>query len=345
MTATYKAVAWNRSKAIYDAVLIGCVALYLAVFIAVGMLTHRADHAISAPLLVIRALGSCAFIMLAFAISIGPLNRLSKMFAPLLYNRRHLGVATFLVAFAHAALVVQYFGAFGDRNPIVAVLAGDLGDGSLSDYPFEILGFFALLILFVMAATSHDFWLKNLTPSLWKSLHMLVYVAFGLLIAHVALGAVQTERNPVYAIVLGAGALTVIALHLTTGVREWRRDAHAMAVSPDDSWIDVAASDDVREGVGKVIYLAGRERVALFRHQGAITAMTNVCPHQGGPLGEGQIVDGCVTCPWHGHQFDPTTGRAPAPYTDAVTMLRVRTDQGRILINPTPNAPNKRDKQ
>jgi nitrite reductase (NADH) small subunit len=38
--------------------------------------------------------------------------------------------------------------------------------------------------------------------------------------------------------------------------------------------------------------------------------MDNVCPHRGGPLGAGVIDDGKLICPWHGWQFDPTTGKS-----------------------------------
>ena len=61
----------------------------------------------------------------------------------------------------------------------------------LSTFPFELLGVLALIICSLMAATSHDFWLATLTAPVWKALHMLVYVAYGLLVAHVALGSLQ----------------------------------------------------------------------------------------------------------------------------------------------------------
>src|SRR5438477_559630 len=80
--------------------------------------------------------------------------------------------------------------------------------------PFQALGFFALVILFLMAATSHDFWLHNLSAPTWKRLHMMVYVAYALLVAHVALGALQSETSPLLAMVLGIGMATVLALHL-----------------------------------------------------------------------------------------------------------------------------------
>src|SRR6185369_12850862 len=90
---------------------------------------------------------------------------------------------------------------------------------SLSQFPFETFGFAALVILFVMAATSHDFWLRNLTAPTWKRLHMLVYLAYALLVAHVALGALQSERNPVNVVVLAAGVFIVCGLHLAAAIK------------------------------------------------------------------------------------------------------------------------------
>lgn len=70
----------------------------------------------------------------------------------------------------------------------------------------------------------------------------------------------------------------------------------------------IAAVTDVPEGTGKELIAGGRV-VALYHVGGAFFALDGVCPHAGGPLGEGSL-DGCVvTCPWHGWQFDVTTGR------------------------------------
>jgi hypothetical protein len=66
------------------------------------------------------------------------------------------------------------------------------------------------MILSLMAATSHDFWLRNLTPPVWKTLHMLVYVAYALLVAHVTLGLLQSETSPMLGVGTGFGLLTVI---------------------------------------------------------------------------------------------------------------------------------------
>lgn len=71
----------------------------------------------------------------------------------------------------------------------------------------------------------------------------------------------------------------------------------------------LANVDDVPENKGIVV--AGPEglEIALFKINGEIFALDNRCPHMGGPLGEGEIEDCTLTCPWHGWQFDPKTGK------------------------------------
>ena len=95
---------------------------------------------------------------------IGPLCRLDRRFLPLLYNRRHLGVVTFLVAGVHGVFSIIQFHALGNVNPLVSLFSSEREYGRFSQFPFQPLGFAALLILFLMAATSHDFWLKKPKP-------------------------------------------------------------------------------------------------------------------------------------------------------------------------------------
>ncbi len=73
-------------------------------------------------------------------------------------------------------------------------------------------------------------------------------------------------------------------------------------------WVRVASIEDIPEGTGKEL-VAGDRIVAVFHAGGAFSALDGICPHSGGPLGKGRV-EGCiVTCPWHGWQFDVTTGR------------------------------------
>ena len=341
MSVGYVAVQWNRHKKIYDLVLAGGVFAYVGAFVAIGKWAFRPPGEISDPILVMRALGTCAFLMLHVVLCIGPLARLDRRFLPLLYNRRHLGVATFLVGLLHGLLAAGFYHGFGRINPILSLLASNSNFGSLTAFPFQVLGLIGLGILFVMAATSHDFWLKNLTPGAWKRLHMLVYLAYVLLVMHVALGAVYAQRSPALAIALAAGVCTVVSLHIVTGRREFRRDRTGNAPSDtvDPRWVDVGSVEDIADARAKTVCLAGRERIAVFRYGGQISAITNVCAHQGGPLGEGRIVDGCVTCPWHGWQYRPQDGQSPPPFTEKIATYRVRVEGLRILVDPTPLPP------
>ena len=336
MSAGYTSVQWTPYKKRDDLVLVALILVYLALFVIVGKLRWRGNQLISDEILVLRALGTCAFVMLNVTLCLGPLARLDRRFLPLLYNRRHLGVATFLLGAMHGLLSLGFYHGFGVISPVASLLTSNTQYRSISAFPFEILGAIALLILFLMAATSHDFWLRNLTPATWKWLHMLVYFAWALLVLHVALGALRAERSIVYRAMLIGAAVVVAGLHLVTGRREARRDE---GPESDESWIDVGAVESVKEGRGRAVRVPGRERVAIFKHEGRLSAVSNVCAHQGGPLGEGRIIGGCITCPWHGFQYRPTDGCAPPPFTERIETFRLRVEDGRVFLDPTPLLP------
>jgi nitrite reductase/ring-hydroxylating ferredoxin subunit len=239
-------------------------------------------------------------------------------------------------------LATGYYHGFGRLNPLVSLLSTNTNYGSLTAFPFEILGVAALLILFLMAATSHDFWLKNLSPSVWKALHMLVYPAYGLLVLHVILGALHSESNLLYVLVVGIGLTAVVGLHLAAGWRERLRDRQQPGPKQTlngGCWIDVGSVDEIAENQAKVVCLHGRERVAVFRYGRRISAVTNVCAHQRGPLGEGKIIDGCITCPWHGWEYRPENGQSPPPFQERIATFRVHVKDRRIFLDPRPLPP------
>jgi sulfoxide reductase heme-binding subunit YedZ len=337
MSHQYQAIGWNRQKRVYDVVVLSGVILYIALFIGFGALLF--PYA-TAETLIIRAAGSAAFLLLHGVLCIGPLCRLDSRFLPLLYNRRHLGVVTFLLAAVHGIFAIIQFHSLGNKDPLISLLTSNQNFGRLPDFPFQQLGFLALLILFVMAATSHDFWLRNLTPPIWKALHMSVYVAYALLIGHVTLGLLQSETSPVLAIATGAGFVTVLSLHLAAGSREHVVDLRKL--NPvGKGFVDACSVESIPEKCAAVVSVSG-ERVAIFKFDGKISAISNVCRHQNGPLGEGKIIDGCVTCPWHGYQYLPETGASPPPFTEKVSTFHTQIVNGRVWIHPKPNPPGTR---
>lgn len=337
MTNAYRAVQWNRHKRIYDLCIAGFIVAFVVGFVALGRLFYPPPSDIAPPVLLIRALGVCAIVMLHIILLIGPLSRLTTLVNPLLYNRRHLGVSFFIVASLHALLVILFYGGFGERNPFMAVIAPG---GSI---PFEFFGFMALLIFAVLAATSHDFWLANLGHRFWKTLHMGIYFAYALVIAHVVFGVLRSEPNIIPLILLTVGGLSVAGLHIYTGVREVQRDHRSHTVGTeiidDVHWVDVCSVDDIKPDRAFIAQIDQHERIAVFRNGDTVSAITNVCAHQGGPLGEGKIVNGCVTCPWHGYQYKPDCGQSPPPYTEKIATYEIRVEGRRVLIKPEPNAP------
>ncbi len=94
-------------------------------------------------------------------------------------------------------------------------------------------------------------------------------------------------------------------------------------------WIQVGEVSAVEPGKSKVVKLLG-ENVALFNVYGKFYAISNTCPHQGGPLGEGTLDREVVTCPWHGWQYNVKTG-CPA-VTPTVRTYQVSTDGNAIQV-------------
>ena len=72
--------------------------------------------------------------------------------------------------------------------------------------------------------------------------------------------------------------------------------------------VRVASISEIPPGKGKELVAGGRV-VAVYNVDGQFHALDGVCPHAGGPLGKGALVGSTVTCPWHGWQFDVTTGQ------------------------------------
>jgi pyruvate oxidase len=72
-------------------------------------------------------------------------------------------------------------------------------------------------------------------------------------------------------------------------------------------WTLAAAPNEIPEGGLKNCHVNGRS-VVLSLCGGRYGAIDSRCPHMGGPLGEGEILDGLLVCPWHGREYDPVSG-------------------------------------
>lgn len=331
MSASYVAVGWNRQKKIYDGLIAGFCISYLTLFV---LLTLLFNSNVTFETLLIRSTSTLAVLLLHIILAIGPLCRLNKKFLPLLYNRRHLGVTMFFLAAIHGIFSIMQFHALGNINPLVSLFVSNTNYGSLAAFPFQALGFLALIIFFVMAATSHDFWLHNLSPRIWKTIHMFVYLAYGLVVMHVMLGVIQYEKNPALVIIILTGAATLVTLHLSAAFKERKIDTMQFAAK-QEGFVMVCPVQEIENTRAK-IFCVDKERIAVYRHEDRIFAIHNVCKHQGGPLGEGKILDGCITCPWHGYQYLPHNGQSPPPFKEKVSTYAVKIIDGKVWLNPEP---------
>ncbi|HET8616580.1 MAG TPA: Rieske 2Fe-2S domain-containing protein [Actinomycetales bacterium] len=90
-------------------------------------------------------------------------------------------------------------------------------------------------------------------------------------------------------------------------------------------WTDAMADADLQAHAPAVARV-GRNDVLLVRHGDTISALADRCTHRGGPLHEGELVDGCIQCPWHGSRFvltDGATARGPASRPQPAYETRV----------------------
>jgi nitrite reductase/ring-hydroxylating ferredoxin subunit len=95
--------------------------------------------------------------------------------------------------------------------------------------------------------------------------------------------------------------------------------------------VRLCATEDVPPGTGREFTVAGRI-VALFNVEGTFYAMDGICPHAGGPLGEGELNGSVVTCPWHGWQFDVTTGQHCLTANIVHGTYAVSVENGEVFV-------------
>ena len=119
-----------------------------------------------------------------------------------------------------------------------------------------------------------------------------------------------------------------------------------MADQPTDqaSWIDVGAVEELKQRPLQQIQ-AGRTKLALSYVDGAFAAISGVCNHVGGPLGEGRLDGAYVVCPWHNWKFHHATGQGePGFEQDQVPRYAVREEAGRLFVDLASATPRRKAK-
>jgi nitrite reductase (NADH) small subunit len=99
-----------------------------------------------------------------------------------------------------------------------------------------------------------------------------------------------------------------------------------------NQWIPIARVAECPPGTAIERIVAGRV-VALFNVEGMFYALDGICPHQGGPLGKGQLTGAILTCPWHGWQFDVRSGRHQLSASCVQECFAVRVEREQVLVD------------
>ncbi|WP_320670521.1 Rieske (2Fe-2S) protein [Patulibacter defluvii] len=109
------------------------------------------------------------------------------------------------------------------------------------------------------------------------------------------------------------------------------RPADADRVLLDAGFLPVGAAADVPLLEGRRATVDGH-RIAVFRLPAGFAAIDAACPHRGGPLHDGLVADGCVTCPLHGWRIDLASGAIAGQPREAVAVHEVTERDGLLYV-------------
>lgn len=99
-----------------------------------------------------------------------------------------------------------------------------------------------------------------------------------------------------------------------------------------DEFKRLCADNEIAEGMVKTFEIHG-QAIAVARYGGVVYAVDDICTHDGGELGAGDIVNGQIQCPRHGARFDLKTGAATQmPAVIGIKSYRIKIENGDILV-------------
>ena len=98
------------------------------------------------------------------------------------------------------------------------------------------------------------------------------------------------------------------------------------------NFVRVASISDLKPGENKIVFIEDEE-IALFNIGGEFFAISNSCPHRGGPLGEGSLDGDIITCPLHGWRFNVKSGVNEVMPNVKVPCYQVKVEGNDILVS------------
>ena len=232
----------------------------------------------------------------------------------------------------HPVLVQVPIGAFASASILDLVGGDDAEDGA------DLLALTGLISALPAALAGANDWAKA-NPSEQRSglVHALANtVGLGCWVASL-LARRSGDRGR--GTLLGLAGMTAMAVGGTIGGHLSYRRALGADSNADiedtgpAQWTD-AGSSELPEGK-PVLRQAGGTPVLLVKTGSRIDALADRCSHQSGPLHEGQIADGCVTCPWHGSRFrlaDGAVVHGPSTHPQPSLLVRIAGDRLQVKL-------------
>ena len=170
----------------------------------------------------------------------------------------------------------------------------------------------------------------------WKQLHVLIYVAYASLIAHVWSG-VSSQMSWSISVLFWGFPFIVFASHSYgwyLALKSWYSllDSSESVIIRDGRkyyYLDDISNFQEGKGYCRTVHDVP---LAVFKTEGKVIAMSNKCPHQGGPLCEGRVENGFVVCPWHGRKFGVHDGKAPNELYEGVKYYHVVERAGKVYV-------------
>jgi 3-phenylpropionate/trans-cinnamate dioxygenase ferredoxin component len=86
---------------------------------------------------------------------------------------------------------------------------------------------------------------------------------------------------------------------------------------------------EIEPGSSKLVH-TDDDAIAVHNVDGTFYALSNICPHANGPLNQGFIEDGCISCPWHGWSFPLSPENPPR---DGLLRYRITMDDGELFVH------------
>lgn len=113
-------------------------------------------------------------------------------------------------------------------------------------------------------------------------------------------------------------------------------------MTEESKWVRITQSENIPLREGRAVNVGGRD-IAVFNLGDRFLAVTNRCPHRGGPLADGVVCGNTVVCPLHAWKFNLETGlRVSSPSASScIETFRTRVEQGVVLLElPSRSAAN-----